>query len=105
MNAFARGEQSRARKLTRQRTEVDSEGFTLVTRGGRVGPVRRAEAEAALKKQAKKNAERCENLNAFYRFQTRARKKEQARELMRKFDQDTKLVQGLRNEKHDVFIP
>lgn len=63
-------------------------------RGGRAGPAKVEEAEAAKEKQDKKRREGVgEN---FYRFQVREKRKEKEAELRRKFEEDKKRIQKMR---------
>nr|POE79930.1 ribosomal rna-processing protein 7 [Quercus suber] len=86
MTAFAAQEAARTKLLARQRAEPDEDGFITVTRGGRNGPAR--EEAVKLKAEELKKREQSMIKNDFYRFQTRERKKEEAKSLVRDFEQD-----------------
>lgn len=108
MNAFAKDEQSRARRLVRRRTEPDSDGFITVSRGGRTGPSHKQEADDALRKQQKKDDERAQNLKSFqfYRFQTREMNKARADQLVKAFEKDKQEARALKGaEEAHVSIP
>jgi ribosomal RNA-processing protein 7 len=90
---------NRLRKTTR--SVPDEEGFMTVTRGGRVGPARLEDAE---KKKAELD-ERRRNHRAtddFYRFQNRERRKEAEGALKRKFEEDRRRVEGMRERRGRV---
>ncbi|KAG9188066.1 hypothetical protein G6011_01989 [Alternaria panax] len=94
-------ETSRNRLRKTSRSVPDEEGFMTVTRGGRVGPARIEEAE---KKKAELD-ERKRNHRAtddFYRFQNRERRKEAEGALKRKFEEDRRRVEGMRERRGRV---
>ena len=95
MTAFAAKEAALANAQKRQRQEVDADGFTTVTRGGRMNP---AKQEAA-KEQAEKQKERQKVLQDFYRFQSREKRKEKAGELVRKFEEDREKVRKMKERR------
>lgn len=95
MTAFAAKEAAQARLQTRQRQEVDADGFVTVTRGGRTNP---AKQEAA-QEQAEKQKEKHQGLDDFYRFQSREKRKERAGELVRKFEEDKERIRKMREKK------
>ncbi len=95
MTAFAEREAAEANAQKRQRQEVDADGFTTVTRGGRTAP---AKQEVA-KEIAEKQKGRQKDLQDFYRFQSRERRKEQAGELVRKFEQDKEKVMRMKERR------
>ena len=84
MTAFAENEAAEIKTQKRQRQEVDADGFTTVTRGGRTAPAKQEVAKEIAEKQKGRQKE----LQNFYRFQSRERRKEQAGELVRRFEQD-----------------
>ena len=95
MTAFAAKEASQARVATQQRQEADADGFITVTRGGRTNP---AKQEAA-QEQAEKQKEKQKGLEDFYRFQSREKRKEQAGELVRKFEEDKERVRKMKERR------
>lgn len=101
---FNRKEKEAAELAKRLRNEPDEDGFVTVTRGGRAAPARRDEAEEARRKMLDREQKKKEELTNFYRFQLRERKKAEQAELIKKFDEDKKKVQALR-QKRGKFRP
>ncbi|KAG6358786.1 hypothetical protein INS49_012305 [Diaporthe citri] len=101
---FNRKEKEAAEMAKRLRNEPDEDGFVTVTRGGRAAPARRDEAEEARKKMLDREQKKKEELTNFYRFQLRERKKAEQAELIKKFDEDKRKVQALR-QKRGKFRP
>ncbi|KAF2091013.1 hypothetical protein K490DRAFT_62344 [Saccharata proteae CBS 121410] len=95
---FSALEQLRAKNLARQRSVPDADGFITVTRGGRQGPARLEEAQAA----AEKLKARQKPLEDFYRFQSREKRKEHAEKLKRDFEQDRKRVEQMRARRGQI---
>lgn len=95
MTAFAAREAAQAALLTRKRHEPDEDGFVTVTRGGRNGPARQEVAQT----QAENHKARRKGLEDFYRFQTREKRKAQAGELRRKFEEDRETVRKMRENR------
>jgi ribosomal RNA-processing protein 7 len=94
-------ETARNRLRKTSRSVPDEEGFMTVTRGGRVGPARIEDAE---KKKAELD-ERKRNHRAtddFYRFQNRERRKEAEGLLKRRFEEDRKRVESMRERRGRV---
>lgn len=94
---FATLETLRSKQMAKQRNVPDEDGFVTVTRGGRAGPARMEEAQAAqerLKKREKKSIG-----TDFYRFQSREARKKREGELKRKFEDDRKRVGEMRLRK------
>ncbi|KAF1851597.1 uncharacterized protein K460DRAFT_274827 [Cucurbitaria berberidis CBS 394.84] len=83
------------------RSVPDEEGFVTVTRGGRAGPARIAEAE---KKQAELEERKKNNgvKDDFYRFQNREKRKEQEGLLKRRFEDDRRRVESMRERRGRV---
>lgn len=100
LSQFNRAEAARNRLRKHQRSVPDEDGFITVTRGGRSGPARLEDAE---KKKAELE-ERRKNVvkDDFYRFQTREKRKEAEGELRRKFEQDRKRVQEMRQRRGKI---
>ncbi|KAI9825657.1 MAG: Ribosomal RNA-processing protein 7 [Thelocarpon impressellum] len=94
MTQYAALEAQRAQKAARLRQEPDEDGFITVTRGGRTGPARLEEAQAAAEKQRGK-----EGLRDFYRFQTREERKKAQGELVRKFEEDRRRVDEMKRKR------
>jgi ribosomal RNA-processing protein 7 len=101
---FARREQEAAEIAKRLRNEPDADGFVTVTRGGRAAPAGRNEAEEAKRKMLEKQEKKKEELTHFYRFQLRERKKEEQAELLKRFEDDRKKLEGMRM-KRGKFVP
>lgn len=89
-------EAQRARQAKRLRQEPDEEGFITVTRGGRVGPARQEEANAAAERQKKKAAN---DLKDFYRFQIREERKKAQGELLKKFEEDRRKLEEMKKRR------
>lgn len=103
--AYNAREKEAAELARRLRNEPDEDGFVTVTRGGgRTAPAKREEAEEARRKMVEKADRKREELGNFYRFQLRERKKEEQAELVRKFEEDRKMVDAMR-EKRGKFRP
>lgn len=98
-------EKEAAELAKRLRNEPDEDGFVTVTKGGgRTAPARREEAEEARRKMVEKADKKREELSNFYRFQLRERKKEEEAELVKKFEEDRRRVEAMR-EKRGKFRP
>ncbi|KAI4165981.1 MAG: hypothetical protein LQ342_000412 [Letrouitia transgressa] len=95
MAEFTAREAAQERSNARQRQVPDEDGFVTVTRGGRTDPPRQeAVQELAAKQKAKQKG-----FENFYRFQTREKRKAQARELMEKFEADQEKVKRMREHR------
>ncbi|KAL6706420.1 hypothetical protein ACN47E_005526 [Coniothyrium glycines] len=83
------------------RSVPDEEGFITVTRGGRAGPARIEEAE---KKKAELDERRKNNgvKDDFYRFQNREKRKEAEGLLRRRFEEDRRRVEGMRERRGKI---
>lgn len=94
LTAFAALESSHLKHRRTVATVPDADGFVTVTRGGRAGPARVDAAE----RQKQQLDERRKSIakDDFYRFQNREKRKEREGELRRRFDEDTRRVEGLR---------
>lgn len=68
-----------------------------VARGGRAGPAKLEQANEALKKELEKRERN--KAEGFYRFQFREKAKERERELRKKFEQDVKTVERMRQKR------
>ena len=100
MTAFTAAETARTRLAARQRAVPDEEGFITVTRGGRNGPAREEETkrqEEELKKREKNRVK-----EDFYRFQVREKKKEQARGLVKEFEEDARRVEEMKRRRERI---
>ncbi|KAI0394309.1 ribosomal RNA-processing protein 7-domain-containing protein [Xylariaceae sp. FL0594] len=101
---FNRKEEEANQLAKRLRNEPDEDGFVMVTRGGRSAPARRDEAEEAKQRMLDKQQKRKDETQDFYRFQLRERRKAEHQELLKKFEDDKKKVQAMR-EKRGNFRP
>ena len=97
MAAFSAQEAERAQQLARQRSLPDDDGFVTVTRGGRTGSAREEEAKA--KEEDLKKREKNRVKDDFYRFQVREKKKEQAKDLVKGFEEDRRRVEEMRRRR------
>lgn len=104
MTAFNAAEEDKARENKRQRNVPDEDGFVTVSRGGRVGPARREEAERVRVEMEEKEKRKREERGDFYRFQMREKRKEEAGQLVKRFEEDRKRVEGMR-ERRGKFKP
>jgi ribosomal RNA-processing protein 7 len=87
---------NRLRKTSR--SVPDEEGFVTVTRGGRVGPARLEDAEkkkAELEERKRNNGVK----DDFYRFQNREKRKEAEGLLKRRFEEDRRRVEEMRERR------
>ncbi|CAK7245932.1 MAG: hypothetical protein STHCBS139747_007537 [Sporothrix thermara] len=106
---FNHQEAEAAELARRMRNVPDEDGFVTVSRGttggaGRGVAARQQEAELARAKQLAKQERQRQDMTNFYRFQLRERKKEEQLELQRKFQEDRKRVEAMR-EKRGKFKP
>jgi len=97
MAAYAAQEAERSRNLARQRTEPDEDGFVTVTRGGRNAPAREAQTKAVEEELKRREKDRVKD--DFYRFQVREKKKEQALDLVKGFEEDRRKVDAMRQRQ------
>ena len=88
----------------RLRNEPDEDGFVTVTRGGRAAPARRDEAEEAKRKMLEKQQRKMDDTQNFYRFQLRERRKAEQADLLKRFAEDKKKVNAMK-EKRGKFRP
>jgi ribosomal RNA-processing protein 7 len=83
------------------RSVPDEDGFITVTRGGRAGPARMEEAEAKkaeLEERKKNNGVK----DDFYRFQNREKRKEAEVNLRKRFEEDRRRVERMRERRGRV---
>ncbi|PNP58009.1 hypothetical protein THARTR1_02167 [Trichoderma harzianum] len=103
-NVFNRKEKEAAEISKRLRNEPDEDGFVTVTRGGKGTPANQFEAEEARRKMIEKAAKKKSEMKDFYRFQLRERRKQEQAELLKRFEEDKKKVNAMR-EKRGKFKP
>ncbi|QDS70806.1 hypothetical protein FKW77_004639 [Venturia effusa] len=97
---FTALESARSSLLSRQRQVPDEDGFVTVTRGGRAGPARLEEAQAAAERLKEREKKRVGG--DFYRFQTRESRKLKERELREQFEVDRKRMQNMRERRGKI---
>lgn len=88
--AFDQAEAAAAEALRARANMVDDDGFTMVVRGAR--PREATEAELLEAERAKKKR-KSENTTAFYRFQIRESRKEAAKKLVERFEEDKRRLE------------
>ncbi|KAF1924801.1 uncharacterized protein M421DRAFT_424439 [Didymella exigua CBS 183.55] len=101
LSQFTTLETHRAKLMKHARTVPDEDGFITVTRGGRTGPARLEEAEkkkAELEERRKNNGVK----DDFYRFQTREKRKEAEVNLRKRFEEDRRRVERMRERRGRV---
>ncbi|KAK1250529.1 hypothetical protein MKX08_010532 [Trichoderma sp. CBMAI-0020] len=103
-NVFNRKEKEAAELSKRLRNEPDEDGFVTVTRGGKVNPANQFEAEEARRKMVEKADKKKSELKDFYRFQLRERRKQEQADLLKRFEEDKKKVNAMK-EKRGKFKP
>lgn len=103
-NVYNRKEKTAAELAKRLRNEPDEDGFVTVTRGGRAAPAKRDEAEEARKRMLEREEKKKDEMGNFYRFQLRERKKAEQAELIKRFDEDRRRVQAMK-QKRGKFRP
>lgn len=97
MAVFTAKEAARTAALAKLRAEPDEDGFITVTRGGRTGAGREDEAKA--KDEELKKREKNRIKEDFYRFQVREKKKEQAQDLVKGYQEDQRRVEEMKRRK------
>ncbi|KAF2766190.1 hypothetical protein EJ03DRAFT_278685 [Teratosphaeria nubilosa] len=100
MAAFAAAESARAKARASQRAVPDADGFITVTRGGRTGAAREEEARAKEEKLKRREKDRVKQ--DFYRFQVREKRKEQAKDLVKGFEEDRRRLEEMRKRRGKV---
>ncbi|KAG9235113.1 ribosomal RNA-processing protein 7-domain-containing protein [Amylocarpus encephaloides] len=98
MTVFNAREETKKLEDGKRRNMPDEDGFVTVTRGGRIGPARREDAEEKRKemeeREEKKRMDR--ESEGFYRFQVREKRKKEQGELIKQFEEDKRRVEKLR---------
>jgi len=97
MTALSAQEVAKARAQSRLRSQPDADGFITVGRGGKGDAAReeaaRVKGEELAKRQKKMIGE------DFYRFQVRDKKKSEAKDLVREFEEDRRRVEEMRRRR------
>ncbi|KUJ18046.1 uncharacterized protein LY89DRAFT_35984 [Mollisia scopiformis] len=99
MSAFNDREESRKREERKGRQVPDEDGFVTVMRGGRTGPARAEEVERKRAEMEERERKKRGEMGDFYRFQMRERRKEVQGEMVRRFEEDRRRVEGMRRER------
>ncbi|KAJ9502838.1 hypothetical protein H2202_001960 [Exophiala xenobiotica] len=97
MTAYAQMEEARSRENARKRQMPDEDGFVTVTRGSR-GAARLDET----KELVEKHKEKSKGLEDFYRFQMREKRKEEHAEMLKKFEEDKRKVEDMRQRRGNI---
>ena len=95
MTAYAAQENEQVKIRAQQRQEPDEDGFVTVTKGGRSNPSSFEAARAVAQKQKQRRP----GFDDFYRFQGREKRKERAKELLRKFEEDKERIRQLKQSR------
>ncbi|KAF9886402.1 Ribosomal RNA-processing protein 7 [Aspergillus nanangensis] len=96
MTVFTQVSEARKREEARRAQEPDEDGFITVTSGPKLTSAAfEDEARALVKKQKEKS----QGLEDFYRFQSREKRKARQNELLRRFDEDKKKLEDLKRRK------
>lgn len=87
-------------KTMRAKALPDEDGFITVSRqGSRMGPASLGAAELAKAREDEKKKKAAKELDGFYRFQGREKRKEAEFELKRKFEEDRRKVENMRQKR------
>jgi ribosomal RNA-processing protein 7 len=103
-NVFNKKEKDATELAKRLRNEPDEDGFITVTRGARRAPASRSEAEAARQRMLEKQAKKKTETTGFYRFQLREKRKSEQTELLKRFQDDQRRVNAMK-DKRGKFRP
>lgn len=96
MSAYSQMEEARSREAAKKRQLPDEDGFITVTKGA----VRKEEA----RELAEKAKEKSKGFENFYRFQTREKRKEQQGEMIRKFEEDKRRVEEMKQRRGKMRV-
>lgn len=99
MTAYAQIEEARSKENARKRQLPDEDGFITVTRGSK-GGARMEEAKELAEKAKEKN----KGLEDFYRFQMREKRKEEHYEMLKKFEDDKRKVNEMRQRRSKLQV-
>ena len=102
MKSYTQLEELRSQEAARKRQGPDKEGFITITKGSRGGVVGREDATALAEKQKQKHKNA--HHENFYRFQNRARRKEQQAGLIRRFEEDKQKVEDMRKRRGNLVV-
>lgn len=101
MTAFTAAEEAHAREAARRAAEPDEDGFVTVTRGPKSQGIGR---EEEVKELLEKQKQREQGLGDFYRFQTREKRKEREKALLRGFEEDRKKLEEVRRVRGRITV-
>ncbi|KAJ4292562.1 hypothetical protein N0V90_009225 [Kalmusia sp. IMI 367209] len=102
---FDRAHAQRSRQLAHLRNVPDEDGFITVTRGGgRSAPAARLEIAEKQKSEHEDRKKKKGELNGFYRFQNREKRKEEEGRLRRQFEKDRRRVVEMRERRGKVRL-
>ncbi|KAH8671268.1 ribosomal RNA-processing protein 7-domain-containing protein [Xylariales sp. PMI_506] len=82
--------------------QPDEDGFVTVTRGGRAAPARQEEAEEAKRKMLERQQKKKDEMQNFYRWQLREKKKAEQVEFLKKFDDDRSRLRAMREKRRKI---
>ncbi|RVX72606.1 hypothetical protein B0A52_04002 [Exophiala mesophila] len=99
MAVYSQMEEARSKENARKRQLPDEDGFITVTRGSKGG----ARMEEA-KELAEKAKEKTKGLENFYRFQMREKRKEEHNEMLKKFEDDKRKVNEMRQRRGKLQV-
>lgn len=102
---YNRKEAEAARLAKEMRNEPDEDGFITVTRGGgRSAPARQEEAEEARRKMLEKEQKKKDEMQNFYRWQLREKKKAQQAQFLKRFEEDKHKLQAMREKRRKIQL-
>lgn len=101
MNVFTQVAEVRRREEASRTQVPDEDGFVTVTHGPKLNSVAR---EDETKELVKKQQEKTKGLEDFYRFQSREKRKERQNDLLRKFDEDKKRLQEMKQRRGKIRV-
>lgn len=101
MTVFEQVSEAKKREESRRLTEPDEDGFITVTHGPKLNSAAREDEVKELVERQKKKAE---GLEDFYRFQSREKRKERQNELLKRFNEDKKKLQEMKNRRGKIRV-
>lgn len=101
MTVFTQVSEARKREESRKNQEPDDDGFVTVTNGPKLNSVAR---EDELKELVERQKKKAEGLEDFYRFQSREKRKERQNDLLKKFDEDKKKLQDIKQRRGKIRV-
>lgn len=101
MTTFGHVAEARKREESRRLAEPDEDGFVTITHGPKLNSVAR---EEELKELVEKQKKKAEGLEDFYRFQSREKRKERQKQLLKRFDEDKKKLQDIKSRRGKIRV-